>query len=46
MGHVGLMPQRINIKGKFISQGKSPAEMKKKLLQMLKVLSQQVLFPW
>ena len=29
MGHVGLMPQRINIKGKFISQGKSPVEMKK-----------------
>ena len=29
MGHVGLMPQRINIKGKFISQGKSPVEIKK-----------------
>ena len=29
MGHVGLMPQRINIKGKFVSQGKSSAEIKK-----------------
>ena len=29
MGHIGLMPQRINIKGKFISQGTSPAETKK-----------------
>ena len=29
MGHVGLMPQRINIKGKFISQGKSAKEVKK-----------------
>ena len=28
MGHVGLMPQRINIKGKFVSQGKSSAEIK------------------
>ena len=29
MGHIGLMPQRINIKGKFISQGYSPLEVKK-----------------
>lgn len=29
MGHVGLMPQRINIKGKFKPQGKSSAETKK-----------------
>ncbi len=29
MGHVGLMPQRINIKGKFISQGNSASEAKK-----------------
>ena len=29
MGHVGLMPQRINIKGKFTPQGKSSAETKK-----------------
>ena len=29
MGHIGLMPQRINIKGKFISQGHSSLEAKK-----------------
>ncbi len=29
MGHVGLMPQRINVKGKFISQGNSAIEAKK-----------------
>tara|TARA_B100001989_G_scaffold143394_1_gene101967 strand:+ start:1366 stop:2175 length:810 start_codon:yes stop_codon:yes gene_type:complete len=29
MGHIGLMPQRINIKGKFISQGHSSLEVKK-----------------
>ena len=29
MGHVGLMPQRINTKGKFLSQGHSAAEAKK-----------------
>ena len=29
MGHIGLMPQRINVKGKFISQGHSSVEVKK-----------------
>ena len=29
MGHIGLMPQRINLKGKFISQGHSSLEVKR-----------------
>ena len=29
MGHIGLMPQRINIKGKFSALGKSSSEIKK-----------------
>ena len=29
MGHIGLMPQRIKIEGKFSAQGNSPSETKK-----------------
>ncbi len=38
MGHIGLMPQRINVKGSFCSQGRSVKE-KKKILNDAKILA-------
>ena len=29
MGHIGLMPQKINLKGKFLSVGKNKIEEKR-----------------
>ncbi|MBF97193.1 MAG: 3-methyl-2-oxobutanoate hydroxymethyltransferase [Pelagibacterales bacterium] len=43
MGHIGLMPQRINIKGKFIAQGKSPSD-SKKIIKDAKSLSSAGVF--
>ena len=43
MGHIGLMPQKINLKGKFLSVGKNKIE-EKKILDDAKSLSEAGVF--
>ena len=46
MGHIGLMPQRINIKGKFSALGKSSSESKKIIKDAKSISSAGVFRSW